>query len=72
MINALVDVSIHAPVKGATMPTAFCLRTTSVSIHAPVKGATGDMRNLYCISIVSIHAPVKGATCVGAGLLLDF
>ena len=33
-------VSIHAPVKGATVHHFVARRTVDVSIHAPVKGAT--------------------------------
>ena len=55
-------VSIHAPVKGATMddwPPALRVR---VSIHAPVKGATSRLADTLSKLRVSIHAPVKGAT----------
>ena len=34
------DISIHAPVKGATMSISKKLRQLRISIHAPVKGAT--------------------------------
>ena len=34
------EISIHAPVKGATQATGLCLKDGSISIHAPVKGAT--------------------------------
>ena len=37
---AEVDVSIHAPVKGATRRAEAGRREQGVSIHAPVKGAT--------------------------------
>ena len=33
-------VSIHAPVKGATVAADLLLADDAVSIHAPVKGAT--------------------------------
>ena len=33
-------VSIHAPVRGATLHCAFCVFRDLVSIHAPVRGAT--------------------------------
>ena len=56
------EISIHAPVKGATTsrqrPTVF----QNISIHAPVKGATTDDRLDYYHHTISIHAPVKGAT----------
>ena len=34
------EVSIHAPVKGATLIVIVVLPPEAVSIHAPVKGAT--------------------------------
>ena len=38
-------VSIHAPVKGATLERCGCRRgVLRVSIHAPVKGATEGIR----------------------------
>ena len=33
-------ISIHAPVKGATMYIKLFLSNIHISIHAPVKGAT--------------------------------
>jgi hypothetical protein len=41
-------VSIHAPARGATVPTAHVLTEQSVSIHAPARGAT-----LYFLVAVS-------------------
>ena len=35
-----LDVSIHAPVKGATLRVFIKVDPITVSIHAPVKGAT--------------------------------
>ncbi len=35
------EVSIHAPVKGATRIVGLYLEVPGVSIHAPAKGATG-------------------------------
>ena len=41
IINSDADISIHAPVKGATGNSFFLkLLSSSISIHAPVKGAT--------------------------------
>ena len=56
-------ISIHAPVKGATVqPDITGDRAVSISIHAPVKGATKQPA-VPCLRIsISIHAPVKGAT----------
>ena len=33
-------ISIHAPVKGATVPAPAAEPFSGISIHAPVKGAT--------------------------------
>ena len=55
-------VSIHAPVKGATIAAAGRSVLRPVSIHARVKGATGRCRAVKTLDFVSIHAPVKGAT----------
>ena len=55
-------VSIHAPVKGATICIPFEIKLRKVSIHAPVKGATMVTSSLTGCFLVSIHAPVKGAT----------
>ena len=38
--QALVDISIHAPVKGATDHAQVTSQVYPISIHAPVKGAT--------------------------------
>ena len=56
------DVSIHAPVKGATVGEEKIRDLWRVSIHAPVKGATRSEWLAKEGDIVSIHAPVKGAT----------
>jgi len=39
-LKILLLVSIHAPVKGATLPYPQSRQIMFVSIHAPVKGAT--------------------------------
>ena len=60
-------ISIHAPVKGATVwiyqqPFFDIL----ISIHAPVKGATFRILDFLDVNnLISIHAPVKGATTIG-------
>ena len=56
------QVSIHAPVKGATQSDTFVGDKLPVSIHAPVKGATKSTTPRVGDWEVSIHAPVKGAT----------
>ena len=62
-----LEVSSHAPVKGATLGIVELLTVFIVSSHAPVKGAT-DVAALdaVCRVDVSSHAPVKGATAFDA------
>ena len=40
--SELRTISIHAPVKGATVARQAWCPQGLISIHAPVKGATGD------------------------------
>ena len=56
------EVSIHAPVKDATIYPMYAALARNVSIHAPVKDATlvGELQAMG--KKVSIHAPVKDAT----------
>ncbi|MDK2809545.1 MAG: hypothetical protein PWR27_254, partial [Petroclostridium sp.] len=61
-IEAKLEVSIHAPVRGATSGDVLRQMELFVSIHAPVRGATSIMANVIIKSSVSIHAPVRGAT----------
>ena len=57
------SISIHAPVKGATIANKNVGDTLHIiSIHAPVKGATYKYVELSSVHLISIHAPVKGAT----------
>ena len=58
----LKDISIHAPVKGATSEAEPSGLKFVISIHAPVKGATTIACNVVGSIDISIHAPVKGAT----------
>ena len=55
-------VSIHAPSRGATGPSAPTTRRQNVSIHAPSRGATKVFDNECLLFGVSIHAPSRGAT----------
>ena len=57
-----MQISIHAPVKGATGITGRIQTRNYISIHAPVKGATNDHFVRRGLNDISIHAPVKGAT----------
>ena len=56
------DISIHAPVKGATQGWVIRWVDWTISIHAPVKGATNSSIASAASVAISIHAPVKGAT----------
>ena len=61
--DELGTVSIHAPVKSATLDLQEAKITNEkVSIHAPVKSATSVGGDLAQSMYVSIHAPVKSAT----------
>ena len=55
-------VSIQAPSRGATGPSAPTTRRQNVSIHAPSRGATKVFDNECLLFGVSIHAPSRGAT----------
>ena len=55
-------ISIHAPVRGATLSTQRERQSTCISIHAPVRGATNQNSVLQILIAISIHAPVRGAT----------
>ena len=55
-------VSIHAPVRGATLLRDDVVPDNMVSIHAPVRGATWSRFMATVVDRVSIHAPVRGAT----------
>ena len=55
-------VSIHAPVKDATLFVEIDRSALDVSIHAPVKDATHVNTWDITPNMVSIHAPVKDAT----------
>ena len=63
----MVVISIHAPVKGATLAAGDRIHRRGISIHAPVKGATQQSCLEPSIQGISIHAPVKGATTVLPG-----
>jgi len=59
-----VDVSIHAPTRGATHQAVWHLARAGVSIHAPTRGATTPSPSIPSPVPVSIHAPTRGATGV--------
>ena len=57
-----VDVSIHAPTRGATKSGQGGQACANVSIHAPTRGATDTRYSYTMVIAVSIHAPTRGAT----------
>ena len=57
-----VDISIHAPPRGATRGIGDINTTCNISIHAPPRGATVLAREIICAEDISIHAPPRGAT----------
>ena len=56
------DISIHAPVWGATTIEENIKIEEIISIHAPVWGATCYFSKALNCDWISIHAPVWGAT----------
>ena len=59
-----MDVSIHAPARGATLIAGSPRCVSAVSIHAPARGATNTPADTALLQQVSIHAPARGATAV--------
>ena len=57
-----IQVSIHAPTRGATYFVIYLLLQVLVSIHAPTRGATVEWSWPVLLLVVSIHAPTRGAT----------
>ena len=62
--TVMLDISIHAPAKGATKLTRSTAVTMTISIHAPAKGATFIQAEDVNEYLISIHAPAKGATAI--------
>ena len=63
-----MDVSIHAPARGATYRHERCWCCRSVSIHAPARGATLPLPRRLRAGAVSIHAPARGRPYFSFGL----
>ena len=57
-----LQVSIHAPARGATHRHGLLAAHALVSIHAPARGATRHRGAPTRSEAVSIHAPARGAT----------
>ena len=58
----IIEISIHAPAKGATPAAPASHHNNTISIHAPAKGATFKPSKHVINPGISIHAPAKGAT----------
>ena len=56
------NISIHAPMRGATDILPFAEYQIKISIHAPMWGATGLDYVICYKGRISIHAPMWGAT----------
>ena len=57
-----VDISIHAPPRGATPSRRMVHPGRQISIHAPPRGATFPASESPGVGKISIHAPPRGAT----------
>ena len=57
-----LEISIHAPARGATDFSDFFKFFLRISIHAPARGATVDPFFGSLDHVISIHAPARGAT----------
>ena len=55
--NAVNQISIHAPAKGATCSSDNLFPSQSISIHAPAKGATDSAHNLRFIHVFQSTLP---------------
>ena len=60
----LIQISIHAPTRGATCDFKVSLVSFMISIHAPTRGATDSDTETDDWDDISIHAPTRGATAV--------
>ena len=63
-VGEAINVSIHAPARGATVGRYHFNSFKKVSIHAPARGATEVKIIRWGQGEVSIHAPARGATVV--------
>ncbi len=59
------NISIHAPMRGATSVCIYKAVVHSISIHAPMRGATACLVLVQSLMpFISIHAPIRGATII--------
>ena len=61
--SAAINISIHAPARGATDGMTQLTADVVISIHAPARGATPLKKRSESSILISIHAPARGATC---------
>ena len=66
--DAVPQISIHAPPRGATAAVKYAARVPDISIHAPPRGATQATVESSVNLCISIHAPPRGATFPTPGL----
>ena len=57
-----LNISIHAPTRGATVKLGIIHVLSKISIHAPTRGATATASTANTNATISIHAPTRGAT----------
>ena len=60
--SAWIDISTHAPLRGATIVPLKDLRPNPISTHAPLRGATAPGERALHTEPISTHAPLRGAT----------
>ena len=70
-LDALTDISIHAPPRGATCEERGSGDWQNISIHAPPRGATRSPWHPPPSARISIHAPPRGATAWRRGDYAD-
>ena len=66
------QISIHAPMRGATSYLRPTIDPLVISIHAPMRGATGYGEYAWIKYLISIHAPMRGATAKAHKFLCRF
>ena len=67
VVKVTINISIHAPARGATTLDGCGYPLYLISIHAPARGATLTLVDGKIVDLISIHAPARGATGVWHG-----
>ena len=57
-----IDISTHAPARGATALLDHQAFIVVISTHAPARGATKLLGQKSAAALISTHAPARGAT----------